>query len=304
MDGRRGKPARGHAVEIGVRGHEASPCPAKRVGRTDDERKTGCRGEVLDRLHRLAHARDGNRLADLLQHLFEGLPVLGFANRLDRGAEHAHPVAIEHARVRKVGREIEPGLATQRGQHGVGFLARDDPLHGFDGERLEVDAVGHLLVGHDRRRVGVDKHRLDALFAQRLAGLSPRVIELGRLTDDDRAGTQDQDLARPPLFRTSPGHGPRHRRPAAHHIDEPVVQVLVVLRPRAAFGVVLDAEHRQRAVTEAFDRSIVQVALRDVEVAGGDRGRIDLELVVLAGDVHTAGVEVLDRMVGAVVAVR
>src|SRR2546430_2661683 len=77
-----------------------------------------------------------------------------------------------------------------------------------------------------------------------------------------------------------------------------------VLRPRAAFGVVLDAEHRQRAVTEAFDRSIVQVALRDVEVAGGDRGRIDLELVVLAGDVHTAGVEVLDRMVGAVVAVR
>src|SRR5438132_801439 len=107
-----------------------------------------------------------------------------------------------------------------------------------------------------------------------------------------------------PSMRTSPGHGPRHRRPAAHHIDEPVVQVLVVLRPRAAFGVVLDAEHRQRAVTEAFDRSIVQVALRDVEVAGGDRGRIDLELVVLAGDVHTARVEVLDRMVGAVVAVR
>ncbi len=80
--------------------------------------------------------------------------------------------------------------------------------------------------------------------------------------------------------------------------------MLVVLRPGAAFRVVLDAEGRQGAVAEAFDRAVVQVALRDEEVARWYGGRVHLELVVLAGDVHPAGFEVLDRVVGAVVAVR
>jgi hypothetical protein len=39
-------------------------------------------------------------------------------------------------------------------------------------------AVGHLQVGHDRRRVAVDEDHLEAFSAQRLAGLRARVIEL------------------------------------------------------------------------------------------------------------------------------
>ncbi len=56
-------------------------------------------------------------------------------------------------------------------------------------------------------------------------------------------------------------------------------------------------------MAESFDRAIVQVALRHVEVAGGYRRRVDLELVILARDVDAARVEVLDRVVRAVVAV-
>src|SRR5207253_9231785 len=72
------------------------------------------------------------------------------------------------------------------------------------------------------------------------------------------------------------------------HVDEAVVKVLVVLRAGAALGVVLHAESRQRAVTETLDRAVVQVALRDVEVAGRDRRRVDLELVVLRSEEHTS----------------
>ena len=79
--------------------------------------------------------------------------------------------------------------------------------------------------------------------------------------------------------------------------------MLVVLRAWTAFGVVLDAERGQPPVAEALDRAVVQVALGDVEVPGGDGPAIDLELVVLARDVDSTVVEVLDRMVGAVVAV-
>ena len=78
--------------------------------------------------------------------------------------------------------------------------------------------------------------------------------------------------------------------------------MLVVLGSRATLGVVLDAEDGKGAVAETFDRAVVQVALRNEEVAGRDRRRVHLELVVLAGDVHPARLEVFDRVVGAVVA--
>ena len=64
---------------------------------------------------------------------------------------------------------------------------------GLDGERLEVDGVGDVGVGHDRGRVGVDEDRPDALGAERAAGLRAGVVELGGLADDDGPGADDQD---------------------------------------------------------------------------------------------------------------
>ena len=63
-------------------------------------------------------------------------------------------------------------------------------------ERLEVGRVGPLGVGHDRRRVRVDEHDAVALAPQHAAGLRPRVVELARLPDADRAGAEDQDRAK------------------------------------------------------------------------------------------------------------
>jgi hypothetical protein len=60
-------------------------------------------------------------------------------------------------------------------------------------ERLDVGRIGHLRVGHDRRRVRVDQHDAVPLLAQRLAGLGAGVVELAGLADDDRPGADDQD---------------------------------------------------------------------------------------------------------------
>ena len=90
--------------------------------------------------------------------------------------------------------DVQPGLAAQGRQHGVGLLDGDDLLDELRGDRLDVGAVGHLGVGHDRGRVGVDQHDLVALLAQGLARLGARVVELAGLADDDRAGADDQDL--------------------------------------------------------------------------------------------------------------
>ena len=89
---------------------------------------------------------------------------------------------------------FKPGLAAQGGQQGVGPLGLDHLGHDLPGERLDVGAVGHLRVGHDRGRVGIDQHDLVALFAQGLAGLGAGIIELAGLADDDRPGADQQNL--------------------------------------------------------------------------------------------------------------
>ena len=152
------------------------------------------------------------------------------------------------------------------------------PLDHLDGQRLDVDDVGHAVVGHDRGRIGVDQDRLDALLAQRAAGLGAGVVELGRLADDDRAGADDQHfLAVGSLTR------PLRRRAAAQQLERSGRTRLVVLRAGAALGVVLDREDRQLAVAQPLDRAVVQVDVADVEAARRQRrAGVDLELVVLA----------------------
>ena len=58
-------------------------------------------------------------------------------------------------------------------------------------QRLDIDDVGDVFVGHDGGRVGVDQHGGNAFFAHGLAGLRAGVVELRRLADDDGPGADD-----------------------------------------------------------------------------------------------------------------
>ncbi len=76
------------------------------------------------------------------------------------------------------------------------------------------------------------------------------------------------------------------------------------MRSGARLGVVLHAEHGVALVRHALERAVVQVDVRRPELATGDRVDVDRVVVVLAGDLDLAGHHVLDRRVGAVMAVR
>src|SRR5690606_19606075 len=82
----------------------------------------------------------------------------------------------------------------ERGEQGVGPLDADHLGDELGREGLDVGPVGDVGVGHDRGGVRVDEHDLEARRAQRLARLRARVVELGRLPDDDGTGADDQDL--------------------------------------------------------------------------------------------------------------
>src|SRR5947208_988453 len=102
--------------------------------------------------------------------------------------------AIPRAGLRESDREVEPGLPAERREQAARALPRDDALEHLDGERLEVGDVRDARVGHDRGRVRVHEYGLDALLAQGAAGLGTRVVEFGRLPDEDRPRPDDQDL--------------------------------------------------------------------------------------------------------------
>ncbi len=298
MDGRGGEAAEHDSLQLGGVGGDATAGTAQCVGRPDDQRVADPCREAGGLRERGADERVGHRLTEVLEQPLEGVPVLRHPDRGQRRAQHADPEPIEDARLGQLDREVETGLAAEGGQDRVRPLALDDRGHRLNGQGLDVDAVGHLVVGHDRGRVGVDEHRLDALLAERPAGLAPGVVELGRLADHDRAGADDEHLARL-LRQRRPGDRPAEGPGGPDHLGEAVEEVLVVLRAGRPLGVVLHAEDRQAAMGETLDGAVVEVQLGDEEVARRDAGGLDLELVVLARDVGEAGLQVLDGVVGA-----
>ena len=173
---------------------DAAARAAEGIRRTDDDRQADLAGEFNRVLHRMHDLGGDARLTDLLHRVLEHLAVLRLGDGVRLGAQQLDPHLVEEAALAQFHGEVEAGLAAEVGQQGVRALLLDDLLHGFDGHGLDVDLVRHGLVGHDGRGVGVDEHDLQTLLAQRAAGLRARVVELGRLADDDRAGAQHHYL--------------------------------------------------------------------------------------------------------------
>ena len=132
---------------------------AQREGRPDDGRQP----DLLERPVRGLFTLRGRqplddrarrvRLVDPIEQVAERLAVLGHPDRLERRPEQADVVALEDARLGEGRGQVEGRLPAEAGKEALGLLARDDGLDRFDRQRLEVDRVGDLRVGHDRGRV-------------------------------------------------------------------------------------------------------------------------------------------------------
>ena len=85
------------------------------------------------------------------------------------------------------------------------------------------------------------------------------------------------------------------------HLDEALEQVVAVAGAGGGFGVVLDREGRPVLDPQALVGAVEQRDVADLDVLGQGLG-VDHEAVVLAGDLDPAGGQVLDRVVGAAVA--
>src|SRR5688500_15124456 len=78
----------------------------------------------------------------------------------------------------------------------------------------------------------------------------------------------------------------------AHQPGEAVEQVAHVVRPGACFRMPLKTERRSVRAREALEGTVEERHVGRLQI-GRKRSRIDGKTVVLAGDHHLAGVEVL-----------
>ena len=132
-------------------------------------------------------------LMDAGHSLFEQLPVLGHADGVGLRADHLDAVLLQKAGFLQLHRKVQGVLPAERRQDAVRGFLQDHLFHGVRRQRLDVDLVGDLTVRHDGGGVRVDEDHLDPLFLQRAAGLGAGVVELGGLSDHDRAGADDDD---------------------------------------------------------------------------------------------------------------
>ena len=182
---------------------DAATDAAERERRPDDDRKPDrldCGDRLLHRPH-VAAVRDV--CADLLHRGAELEAILGNFDRLDGSADQLDAVLGERAVLPHGNGEVEGGLTANRRQQGIGTFPLDNRCEHFRRQRFDVRAIGNVGVGHDRRRIAVDENDLESLGSQCLARLGSRVVELARLTDDDRSGADDQDPLDVSAFRHS-----------------------------------------------------------------------------------------------------
>src|SRR6188472_4434327 len=92
-----------------------------------------------------------------------------------------------------VPREPERGLAAELRHDADRSLPVEYREHLLRGERLEVEAVGGVVVRRDGLRVAVDHHGFVAEPAKRLHGVHAAVVELDPLADAIRARAEDHD---------------------------------------------------------------------------------------------------------------
>src|SRR5690606_27012197 len=172
---------------------DASAAAAQRERRADDDRKADLLLYLPRLLERVRDAGAGDVEADLLHRVAELLAVLGHVDRLPRRGDQLDAVFLEDAVPVEVERAVERGLPAHRRQQRRRAFFLDDARDGAPVDRLDVDRVRARRIGHDRRRIRVHEDDAIALLLERLAGLRARVIELARLADDDRAGSDDQN---------------------------------------------------------------------------------------------------------------
>ncbi len=139
------------------------------------------------------HGRTARRLCDaeLAAQLVPTLPVFGKVDRRRGRAQYEIGLQIRRKLERRLAAEAHDHADQLRIPPRRSAFGGDDGGQVLRGQRLEVEAVGRVVVGRDRLRVAVDHDRLVPRLPQCDGGMDAAVVEFDALTDPVRPRAQD-----------------------------------------------------------------------------------------------------------------
>src|SRR5690606_2921713 len=116
------------------------------------------------------------------------LAVFGTVDSLRAGTDDRHASLFQRAG------QFQRGLAAVLDDHTLGLFDADDFQYVFQGDRLEIQAIGSVVVGGDGFRVASAHDGLVAVSAHGQRRMHAAVVKLDALTDTVRATAQYHDL--------------------------------------------------------------------------------------------------------------
>ena len=186
------KTSRTHRAELFLVIYKTAAGAAHRVCRAKNYRVAELVGDRKSLVHAVRNLASCHLDTELVHCILKFDTVLAALDRVDLHADNLHIVFVQNTGLIELSAEVQAGLTAEVRQQRVRALLRDDALQSLYVERLNIGNIRCLRVGHDRRRVRVHQNDLVTELAKRLARLRTRVVELARLADDDRAGSDDQ----------------------------------------------------------------------------------------------------------------
>ena len=169
--------------------HDRHRAAAEHVRGPHEHRVADALGHDLRLLERGRGAALGLADVELVEERLEALAVLGDVGRVGARAEDLHAGLVQRHR------QPQRRLAAELHDDALRLLLLDDVHHVLEGERLEVQAVGRVVVGRDRLGVAVDHDGLEPLLLERERRVAAAVVELDALPDAVGAAAEDHDLA-------------------------------------------------------------------------------------------------------------
>ena len=94
----------------------------------------------------------------------------------------------------KLNSEVETCLPAKCRKQTVRLFLREDLFKKIHGQWLYVNTIRNISIGHNGRRVAVDKHYFQPVFFQSTTGLRTCIVKFCCLPDDNRPRPNDHDF--------------------------------------------------------------------------------------------------------------
>ena len=123
-----------------------------------------------------------------MQQLLEAFTVFSSIDHVRTGADDRHAIGFQRTG------QFQRSLTAILHDHAERLFNGNDFQHVFQGQRLEVQTIGSVIVGRHGFRIAVDHDGFITIFTQRQRSVDATVVKLDTLTDTVRATTQHHDL--------------------------------------------------------------------------------------------------------------